>query len=169
MFTCGDKAKNNMKALITGGAGFIGSHLAESLISAGHEVTAIDNLSTGSLANLAGFSDQDNFRLVIDDVRNSEAVHVLIEQCDVVYHLAAAVGVQLIVDQPVRTIETNIHGTEVVLSVANKFRKKILIASTSEVSARVRRSPSRRTTTQYSARPVSRAGPTPARRPSMNF
>jgi UDP-glucose 4-epimerase len=122
-----------MKALITGGAGFIGSHLADRLVATGHEVMALDNLSTGSLSNLTSLLDHPKFRLVIDDVRNSETVHLLVEQCDVVYHLAAAVGVQLIVDQPVHTIETNIHGTEVVLTVANKFRKKILIASTSEV------------------------------------
>jgi UDP-glucose 4-epimerase len=96
-------------------------------------VAAIDNLSTGSLSNLAGVLDHPKFRLVVDDVRNSETVHVMVEQCDVIYHLAAAVGVQLIVDRPVHTIETNIHGTEVVLTVANKFRKKILLASTSEV------------------------------------
>ncbi len=122
-----------MKALITGGAGFIGSHLAERLLETGHEVAALDNLSTGSLANLAGVMDNPRFRLVRDDVRNSETVHLLVEQCDVVFHLAAAVGVRLIVEQPVHTIETNIHGTEVVLSVANKFRKQILLASTSEV------------------------------------
>lgn len=122
-----------MKALITGGAGFIGSHLAERLLETGHEVVALDNLSTGSLANLAGVLDDPRFRLVFDDVRNSDTVHLLVEQCDIVFHLAAAVGVRLIVDQPVRTIETNIHGTEVVLSVANKFRTRILLASSSEV------------------------------------
>jgi len=122
-----------MKALITGGAGFIGSHLAERLLDAGHDVTALDDLSTGSLDNLRNAADHPHFRFVLDDVRNDKTVHVLIEQCDIVFHLAAAVGVQLIVDQPVHTIETNIHGTEVVLSVANKFRKKVLLASTSEV------------------------------------
>ena len=122
-----------MKALITGGAGFIGSHLAERLLARGHEVVALDNLSTGSLANLDGVMQNRNFRFVYDDVRNSETAHLLIEQCDAVFHLAAAVGVQLIVDEPVHTIETNIHGSEVVLSVANKFRRKTLIASTSEV------------------------------------
>ncbi len=122
-----------MKALITGGAGFIGSHLSERLLGAGHEVTTLDNLSTGSLSNLDNVISNPNFRFVYDDVRNSETVHLLVEQCDMVFHLAAAVGVQLIVDEPVHTIETNIHGSEVVLSVANKFRKKTLIASTSEV------------------------------------
>ncbi|MGD2108833.1 MAG: GDP-mannose 4,6-dehydratase [Phycisphaerae bacterium] len=122
-----------MKALITGGAGFIGSHLAERLLETGHEVIAVDNLSTGNLENLAAIIDHNRFRFVLDDVRNAEMMHLLIEQCDVIFHLAAAVGVQLIVDEPVHTIETNIHGTEVVLNVANKFRKKILLASTSEV------------------------------------
>lgn len=122
-----------MRALITGGAGFIGSHLADRLLATGHDVIVLDNLSTGSLSNLAGISDHSHFEFVFDDVRNSETVHLLVQRCDVVFHLAAAVGVQLIVDQPVHTIETNIHGSEVVLSIANKFRKKVLLASTSEV------------------------------------
>lgn len=122
-----------MKALITGGAGFIGSHLAQRLIGTGHEVIVVDDLSTGSLKNIAELEGQRQFRFVHDSVHNSETMHLLIEQSDVVFHLAAAVGVQLIVDEPVRTIETNIHGTEVVLAVANKFRKKVLLASSSEV------------------------------------
>ncbi|MCF7958612.1 MAG: GDP-mannose 4,6-dehydratase [Phycisphaerae bacterium] len=122
-----------MKALITGGAGFIGSHLAERLLAQGFEVVAIDDLSTGRMENLAKAQSHANFKFVLDSVRNTEVMHILIEQCDVVYHLAAAVGVQLIVDRPVHTIETNIHGSEVVLEIANKFRKKVLIASTSEV------------------------------------
>ncbi|HUW85209.1 MAG TPA: GDP-mannose 4,6-dehydratase [Phycisphaerae bacterium] len=122
-----------MKALITGGAGFIGSHLAERLLRTGHEVVVVDNLSTGSLDNLKAIENHPRLRFVYDDVRHSETMHILIEPCDVVFHLAAAVGVQLIVDQPVHTIETNIHGTEVVLEVANKFRKTVLLASTSEV------------------------------------
>lgn len=122
-----------MKALITGGAGFIGSHLAEHLLAAGHEVVAVDDLSTGCLDNIGALQADPRFRFVLDNVRNTETMHLLIDQCDVVYHLAAAVGVQLIVDRPVHTIETNIHGSEVVLSIANKFRKKVLITSTSEV------------------------------------
>jgi UDP-glucose 4-epimerase len=122
-----------MHILITGGAGFIGSHLAEMLLGGGHRVTVIDDLSTGSLRNIQGISDHPQFRFVLDSVRNETVMNLLIESCDVVYHLAAAVGVQLIVDRPVHTIETNIHGTEVVLSTANKFRKKVLLASTSEV------------------------------------
>lgn len=132
-----------MKALLTGGAGFIGSHLAERLLKDGHEVVALDDLSTGSLSNLQGVLDNPRFRFVLDDVRNAATVTLLVEQCDVVFHLAAAVGVQLIVDQPVRTIETNIHGTEVVLSVANKFRKKILLASSSEVYGKSEKVPFR--------------------------
>jgi len=122
-----------MKVLITGGAGFIGSHLAERLLQTGHEVIVVDDLSTGSLGNLKQIEKERRFQFVYDSVRNSETMHLLIEQCDTVFHLAAAVGVQLIVDEPVHTIETNIHGTEVVLAVANKFRKKVLIASSSEV------------------------------------
>lgn len=122
-----------MHVLITGGAGFIGSHLAEKYLNAGYRVTVIDDLSTGSLTNIAAIENHPEFEFVCDSVRNESTMHMLVGKCDVVFHLAAAVGVQLIVDQPVHTIETNIHGTEVVLSVANKFRKKVLIASTSEV------------------------------------
>jgi UDP-glucose 4-epimerase len=122
-----------MKALVTGGAGFIGSHLCEELLRTGSKVVCIDDLSTGNMKNLDSVENDPGFRFVCDNVRNSEVMHILVEQCDVIYHLAAAVGVQLIVDRPVHTIETNIHGTEVVLEIANKFRKKVLIASTSEV------------------------------------
>lgn len=122
-----------MKILVTGGAGFIGSHLTEYLLHAGHEVIVLDDLSTGSLANLTAIADNPHFTFVNDDVQNPQTLHVLIQQCDMIFHLAAAVGVQLIVDHPVRTIQTNIHGTEVLLQVANKFHKKVLLASTSEV------------------------------------
>ena len=132
-----------MKALVTGGAGFIGSHLCERLLDRGHEVIALDNLSTGSMRNLADALHHPKFRFVYDDVRHSETVHVLLEQCDLVFHLAAAVGVQLIVDQPVHTIETNIHGSEVVLAIANKFRRPVLIASTSEVYGKSEKVPFR--------------------------
>ncbi len=122
-----------MKVLVTGGAGFIGSHLAERLLKEGHEVVVIDDLSTGCLQNIAAVMDHPRFQFVLDSIRNPETMHLLIRECSQVYHLAAAVGVQLIVDEPVHTIETNIHGTEVVLSVANKFRRRVLLASTSEV------------------------------------
>jgi len=122
-----------MRALVTGGAGFIGSHLSEHLLHLGHEVTVVDDLSTGRMANIEQLLGRRDFRFVLDTVRNEQTMHLLIENCDLIFHLAAAVGVQLIVNDPVRTIETNIHGSEVVLAIANKFRKKILLASTSEV------------------------------------
>ncbi len=122
-----------MKGLITGGAGFIGSHLAERLLEDGHKVAVIDNLSTGSLKNIEGFRKHSGFDFVEGDICNAELMEALTEQCDVVFHLAAAVGVKLIADRPVHTIETNIGGTEAVLETANKFGKKVLIASSSEV------------------------------------
>jgi UDP-glucose 4-epimerase len=122
-----------MKALITGGAGFIGSHLAERLLDNGDEVIIIDNLSTGRLANLETFRRRPGLQFVKGDIRDVSLVQLLVSQCDVVFHLAAAVGVQLIADDPVHTIETNIAGTEVVLEAANKFGRKILLASSSEV------------------------------------
>ena len=124
---------NCKKALITGGAGFIGSHLAERLLKDGQEVVVVDNLSTGSLKNIEGFKSNPKFDFVEGDILNAGLMEELVEQSEIVYHLAAAVGVKLIVEQPVHTIETNITGTEVVLDVVNKFGKKILIASSSEV------------------------------------
>jgi UDP-glucose 4-epimerase len=122
-----------MKALITGGAGFIGSHLAERLLKSGDEVVIIDNLSTGRLANLDTFRHHAGLQFVKGDIQDSNLMQLLVSQCDVVFHLAAAVGVQLIADDPVHTIETNIAGTEVVLASANKFGRRILLASSSEV------------------------------------
>ncbi len=122
-----------MKALITGGAGFVGSHLAERLLDDGHEVIVIDNLSTGSIDNIAHLKGRPGFEYTIDTVANESLVAELVDRCDVVFHLAAAVGVKLIVEQPVHTIETNVHGTEVVLKHANKKKKLVVIASTSEV------------------------------------
>ena len=122
-----------MKALITGGAGFIGSHLAERLLADGHEVSVLDNLSTGSIDNIAHLKGKTGFTYTIDSVTNESLLAELIDGCDVVFHLAAAVGVKLIVEQPVYTIETNVHGTEVVLKHANKKKKLVVIASTSEV------------------------------------
>lgn len=122
-----------MKALITGGAGFIGSHLAERLLADGDKVAVVDNLSTGSLRNIEGFRNNPKFDFVEGDIRNAGLMRPLVERSEVVFHLAAAVGVRLIAEQPVRTIETNIGGTEVVLDIANKFGKKVLIASSSEV------------------------------------
>jgi len=125
--------KTGMAVLITGGAGFIGSHLAEQLLRDGQEVTVVDNLSTGSLKNIEGFRTKPNFNFVEGDICDAELMERLVEGSDAVYHLAAAVGVKLIADDPVHTIETNINGTEVVLETANKFSRKILLASSSEV------------------------------------
>ncbi len=122
-----------MRALVTGGAGFIGSHLTERLLKDGHQVCVIDNLSTGSLKNIEALKKHPRFEFVAGDIRDAEIVEPLIERCDAVFHLAAAVGVRLIAEDPVHTIETNIGGTEVVLNIANEFGKKILIASSSEV------------------------------------
>ncbi len=122
-----------MKALVTGGAGFIGSHLAERLLKDGWDVAVIDNLSTGSLKNIESFSEESKFDFVEGDICDAGLVEPLVEKSDVVFHLAAAVGVLLIAEEPVRTIETNIGGTEVVLDAANKFGRKIVIASSSEV------------------------------------
>ena len=122
-----------MKAFLTGGAGFIGSHLAERLLDRGHEVLVLDNLSTGSIDNISHLKSSPRFSYVVDSVTNEPLLAEMIDRCDVVFHLAAAVGVKLIVEQPVHTIETNVHGTEVVLKHAAKKRKLVLIASTSEV------------------------------------
>ena len=122
-----------MKAFITGGAGFVGSHLAERLLQQGHEVSVLDNLATGSIDNIAHLKSTPGFSYVIDTVTNEPLLAEMIDRSDVVFHLAAAVGVKLIVEQPVHTIETNVHGTEVVLKHANKKKKLVFIASTSEV------------------------------------
>lgn len=122
-----------MRVLITGGAGFIGSHLAEAYLQRGDEVFVIDDLSTGTIENIQHLKGNNQFHYVIDSVHNQPVAAELVDQCDVVFHLAAAVGVKLIVESPVRTIENNVHGTEVILSLANKKKKKVLIASTSEV------------------------------------
>jgi len=122
-----------MKALITGGAGFIGSHLAEELLNNGHQVFLIDDLSTGSIDNIEHLKNHKGFTYTIDTILNAPVLAELIDKCDVVFHMAAAVGVMLIVESPVRTIETNIKGTEAVLMHANKKKKKVIIASTSEV------------------------------------
>jgi UDP-glucose 4-epimerase len=120
-------------ALITGGAGFIGSHLSELLLGDGWEVFALDDLSTGSERNVAHLRDRRDFHLIVDSVLKSSVVNELVHRCDVVFHLAAAVGVRLIVEQPVHTLVTNIQGTENVLEHCNRFGKRVLVASTSEV------------------------------------
>ena len=122
-----------MRVLITGGAGFIGSHLADAYLARGDEVFVIDDLSTGSIDNIRHLRGHARFHYTIESIHHAPTVAELVDQCDVVFHLAAAVGVRLIVESPVRTIETNVHGTEVVLAAANKKKKKVLLASTSEV------------------------------------
>jgi UDP-glucose 4-epimerase len=127
--------------LITGGAGFIGSHLAERLVAAGNSVVLLDDLSTGRLENIAGLAGNPSAQFVRDSVENEATVNILMSNCDAVFHLAAAVGVQLILDQPVRTIRTTIHGTEVVLEAANRYARPVLITSSSEVYGKGTRVP----------------------------
>jgi len=122
-----------MKFLVTGGSGFVGSHLTEKLLSLDHEVVVIDNVSTGSADNLAAVRKHPKLRFVIDSILNTKTLEKLIQECDFIYHLAAAVGVKLIVNDPVNTMQTNIRGTEIVLHFANKWQKPVLITSTSEV------------------------------------
>jgi UDP-glucose 4-epimerase len=122
-----------LRVLITGGAGFIGSHLSDAYLERGDEVFVIDDLSTGSFENIAHLKQNPNFHYTIGSINDQPVLAELVDQCDVIFHLAAAVGVKLIVESPVRTIENNVHGTEVILSLANKKKKKVLITSTSEV------------------------------------
>jgi UDP-glucose 4-epimerase len=122
-----------LRVLITGGAGFIGSHLADAYVQRGDDVLVIDDLSTGTIENIRHLKDNPRFQYTIDSVHNQPVTAELVDQCDIVFHLAAAVGVKLIVESPVRTIETNVRGTEVVLALANKKQKRVLVASTSEV------------------------------------
>jgi len=122
-----------MKILITGGAGFVGSHLADRFIKNGHEITVIDDLSTGRYSNVAHLEDQKGFRLIIDTVLNQPLMEELVRETDRVYHMASAVGVRLIMEQPVKTIETIFHGTDVILKFCSRYRKRVLIPSTSEV------------------------------------
>lgn len=122
-----------MRVLITGGAGFIGSHLADAYLHRGDDVSVIDDLSTGTIENIQHLKTNPRFHYTIESVHNQPVTAELVDQSDVIFHLAAAVGVKLIVESPVRTIETNVRGTEVVLALANKKQKRVLIASTSEV------------------------------------
>src|SRR5882672_930889 len=130
-----------MRVLVTGGAGFIGSHVVDCLIQRGDEVTALDDLSTGSLRNIRHLQDNPNFRLSNASVLDAEVINAEVAQADVIYHLAAAVGVQLIVDRPLQSLITNIKGTENVLEAAQKYRVKILLASTSEIYGKSQNGP----------------------------
>ncbi len=135
--------RNSKSALITGGAGFIGSHLAEALLERGYDVTVIDNLSTGRFENIAHLTDHPHFRFAIDSITNELVVDRLVSECSVIFHLAAAVGVKLIVQDPVHTIQTNVMGTEAILKAALRYRCRVLIASTSEVYGKGNRVPFR--------------------------
>ena len=130
-----------MRYLITGGAGFIGSHLSEALVAAGHQVTAIDDLSTGRMQNVQPLTQDASFQLVVETITNATVMDRLVSECDLIVHLAAAVGVELIVRSPVHTIETNVLGTETVLRTARRYRKKTLIASTSEIYGKLNNVP----------------------------
>jgi UDP-glucose 4-epimerase len=125
--------RDKPKALVTGGAGFIGSHLSELLLADGWEVFALDDLSTSSIQNVAHLKERWDYHLVVDSVLSPSVVNELVHKCDVVFHLAAAVGVRLIVERPVHTLVTNVQGTETVLEFCNRFGKRVLIASTSEI------------------------------------
>lgn len=122
-----------MKVLITGGAGFIGSHLADEFIDNGHNVIVLDNLSTGRLENVVRLDNNPNFELVVDTILNETLVDKLVEKSDVIFHLAAAVGVELIVKKPLESLTTNIKGSEIILEMAYRYHKKVLITSTSEI------------------------------------
>ncbi|MCB5231220.1 MAG: GDP-mannose 4,6-dehydratase [Candidatus Cloacimonas sp.] len=122
-----------MKILITGGAGFIGSHLAERLLEQGNKVSIIDNLSTGKLSNISHLTNNPNFCYEIDSILNRETLDRMVKDCDIIYHLAAAVGVKYIIENPLLAMQTNINGTDNILEFANKYKKKILITSTSEI------------------------------------
>jgi UDP-glucose 4-epimerase len=127
--------------LITGGAGFIGSHLAEKLLDGGHQVTVLDDLTTGREQNIAGLRNRADFQFVRGSVSDAPTVNLLMSQCDTVFHLAATVGVQLVADEPVRTIHTTIHGTEVVLEAAHRYGRPVLLTSSSEVYGKGTRVP----------------------------
>lgn len=126
-----------MKILITGGAGFIGSHLADRLLGMGEEVFVIDDLSTGSLKNIEQNQENERFHLVVDTILNEAVMNELVFKCDQIYHMAAAVGVKLIMNRPVETLETNVKGTEMILMLANRHKRKVFIASSSEVYGKI--------------------------------
>ena len=130
-----------MKALVTGGAGFIGSHLCEALLKRGDDVWVVDDLSTGRFENIAHLEDDPRFHYTIDTILDERVVGEATEKVDVVFHLAAAVGVAYIIDNPLKSLETNIKGTEFVLQAANEWKKKVIIFSTSEIYGKVNDQP----------------------------
>ncbi|MDP2921165.1 MAG: GDP-mannose 4,6-dehydratase [Candidatus Omnitrophota bacterium] len=130
-----------MKVLITGGAGFIGSHLSDELLAAGNEVTVLDDLSTGRFENIAHLEKNKSFQFIEGTILNEMLVDKLVERCDVIFHLAAAVGVELVVKKPLESLVTNIKGSEIVLDMAHRYRKKILITSTSEIYGKNKNGP----------------------------
>ncbi len=158
-----------MRALITGGAGFIGSHLAERLLKRGDEVLLMDNLSTGSMENIRHLKQYDRMHYFLEPIENRQLLAELVDEADVVFHLAAAVGVRLIVESPVRTIETNVNGTQLVLETACKKRKLVFAASTSEVYGKNMNVPFHEDAGLGAwGRRRKAAGAMPHRRPSMN-
>ena len=147
-----------MNYLITGGAGFIGSHLSDKLVGEGHKVTVLDDLSTGKIENVKHLEGNTAFQLVVGTILNNTLVDKLTERCDAIFHLAAAVGVELIVNHPLESLTTNIKGSETVLEMAYRYHKKVLITSTSEIYGKNTQGPLKRTRTGYSARPLNRDG-----------
>lgn len=134
-------SKTVRHALITGGAGFIGSHLSEALLRQGDRVTIIDDLSTGRFENIEHLTDNPNFHFAIETIANQNVMDRLVSECDIIFHLAAAVGVDLIVRSPIHTIETNVSGTDIVLKTARRYRRKVMIASTSEIYGKSNKAP----------------------------
>ena len=130
-----------MRVLITGGAGFIGSHLAEELHTRGETINIVDNLSTGSLQNIEHLLQSPRFNIAVESILNETVMDRLVSECDIIFHLAASVGVELIVNKPVEVIETNILGTEMVLKLANRYLKKVVITSTSEIYGKSEKTP----------------------------